>query len=53
MASYQATVVVKRYALTLVYDHTRVFVVLYGAVQYGISCGRTRTRTAVRCTFYI
>ena len=37
----------------VVYDRTRVFAVLYGAVQYGIFGGRTRTRTAIRRTFSI
>ena len=35
----------------VVYDRTRVFVVLYGAVQYGIFGGRTHTQTTVRGTF--
>ena len=39
----------------IVYDRTRVFAVLYmyGAVQYGISGDRTRTRTVVRRNFSI
>ena len=37
----------------LVHDRTRLFAVLYGAEQYGIFSGRTRTRTAVRRTFSI
>ena len=38
---------------SVVHDRTRLFAVLYGAEQYGIFSGRTRTRTAVRRTFSI
>ena len=41
------------YPHDITYDCTRVFDVLYGAVEYGIFGGRTRTRTAVRRTFSI
>ena len=37
----------------VVYDRTRVFAVLYGAVQCGIFGGRTHTRTALHRTFSI
>ena len=37
----------------IVYDRTRDFSVLYGAVQYGIFSGCTCTHTAVRHTFSI
>ena len=43
----------RKHEFKVVHDRTRLFAVLYGAEQYGIFSGRTRTRTAVRRTFSI